>query len=241
MSKIKGIRIYFPTEKEAVPPYFDNLNSTLTGFATKYEISAGELADITAHNTNLAALLLAQEAAQNAAQQATQAFNEAIAAAELDAKRIFKKIMQHRAFVRSDGEAMGFLVESPSINLTTVKPVISKVTPMINKIVIDWVKAGMEGVVIFCAKRSVESSVISDETLTTKSSEDDHSGLTVQPVPEVQYEEIGRDFRSPFEDTRPNLSNFPEFRQYKLCYLNNDQIVGLESDIIKIIAEIYER
>ena len=27
MTKIKGIRIYFPTEKEAVPPYFDNLNS----------------------------------------------------------------------------------------------------------------------------------------------------------------------------------------------------------------------
>jgi len=241
MTKIKGIRIYFPTEKEAVPPYFDNLNTTLTGFATKYEISADELADITAHNTNLAALLLAQEAARNAAQQATQAFNEAITAAETDAKRIIKKIMQHRAFVRSDGEAMGFITESPALNLTIAKPLISKVTPMINKIVIDWVKAGMHGVVIFCAKRSVESSVDNDQTQLKSSSEDDPAGLTVQPVPEVKYEEIGRDFRSPFEDTRPNLTDQPEFRQYKLCYLYNDQIVGLESDIVKVISEIYER
>jgi len=50
---------------------------------------------------------------------------------------------------------------------------------------------------------------------------------------------IGRDTRSPYEDERKNLSDKPEDRYYKLRYIKNDKPIGLEGDVVKVLAEIY--
>jgi len=233
MSKIKGIRINYPTEKEAVPPYYANFNTTLPTYSPKYGITPDEEAVIGSHKTNLENLLLQQTAARNAAQQATQAFDEELIAAEMDAKRIMKKIMDHQDFARSDGEAMGFLIESPQVNPDTAKPVVSAVTAMMDMIVIDWVKKGMKGVVIYGAVRET----VRDLNLLS-TSEDDHAGLAIPP--NLVWERLDKDQRSPWEDTRKNLSLQPEIRYYKLRYIwKDDQEVGFESDIVKVVAEIY--
>jgi hypothetical protein len=237
MSNVKGVRIYFPYEKEVAVPYYANFNTTLLTFATKYDITTAETTAITAHKTSLTTLLATQVAAQNAAQQATQALTEELHNAEIDAKRIMKKIMNHAAFVRSDGEAMGFLVESPAISPDTAKPVISKITSLMGMIVIDWVKAGMDGVVVYCAKRfkAPEGGLVQ-----AAGAADDPTGIDVEnALSEPEWEEIGRDMRSPFEDTRLNLANRPEVRLYTLRYLWKDKVVGLRSDIVKVVAEIY--
>lgn len=141
--------------------------------------------------------------------------------------------MEHQDFTRSDGEAMGFLVESPQVNPDTAKPVVSAVTSMMDMIVIDWVKKGMKGVVVFGVVRET----IRDLSLKS-SSEDDPAGLAI-PL-NLVWEQLDKDMRSPWEDTRKNLTLMPEIRYYKLRYLwKDDKEVGFESDIVKVVAEIY--
>jgi hypothetical protein len=52
---------------------------------------------------------------------------------------------------------------------------------------------------------------------------------------------IEGDTRSPYEDRRHNaVSGTPESRWYKLRYLDStDTEIGLFSDIMRVIAEIY--
>jgi len=233
MTKVKGVRINYPTVKKAVLPFYDNFSTSLPAYSAKYEISPAEEAIINAHNSNLDTLLAQQTAARNAAQQATQAFDEELVAAEIDAKRVMKKIKEHASFVRSDGEAMGFLVEGPEFDPDTSKPVISGVTSLMDKIVINYVKKKMKGVVIYVNKRNVRNPNMQEELKPT--------GLNIQPIPaNLQWEILDKDQQSPYEDKRKNLTLLPEIRYYKLRYLwKKDKEVGYESDIVKVVAEIY--
>ncbi|MFH1005000.1 MAG: hypothetical protein V1781_05845 [Bacteroidota bacterium] len=50
---------------------------------------------------------------------------------------------------------------------------------------------------------------------------------------------IDKDSRSPYENTRKNKVNTPEARYYKVRFLLKDKEVGIESDVTKVLAEIY--
>jgi len=54
------------------------------------------------------------------------------------------------------------------------------------------------------------------------------------PIPDSDFVFLGRDTHSPYIDTRPNLSNGPELRIYKLILVDNDEEVGIESDLMEI-------
>lgn len=54
---------------------------------------------------------------------------------------------------------------------------------------------------------------------------------------QTAWERLDRDFRSPFEDTRPPLgAGKPEERRYRLIYFIDNQPVGVWSDIIVVIT-----
>ena len=76
-------------------------------------------------------------------------------------------------------------------------------------IVYDWIKGRMEGIIIYGS----------------------YNGTT--------WVEIGRDLKSPFEDTRSNLQpGVAEARYIKMRYMKNDQPIGLESDVVKVVVDI---
>jgi hypothetical protein len=54
------------------------------------------------------------------------------------------------------------------------------------------------------------------------------------PIPSSDFVFLGRDTHSPYIDTRPNLTNGPELRIYKLVLVDNDEEVGIESDLMEI-------
>ena len=94
------------------------------------------------------------------------------------------------------------------VDLETVKPEVTKLSVLPEKVIIDWVKFVLDGVFI----------------------EGSYDGVT--------FSEIGKDTHSPFEDTRANVTEGAETRYYRLRYFKNDEAVGLYSDIVKVVCSI---
>jgi len=176
---------------------------------------------------------------QNAAQAATQAKDYAKKLTIAEFRKIAKMIKSKPAYTTAIGEDLGIEGPIETFDLQTMKPVVSSIIATLTKVIIDWVKGPMDGVEIWCAKRVLARDVISDETQANAA--DDASGLKLAEMPELIWEKLDTDYRSPWEDTRLNLTNKPETRYYKLVYIYKDKPTGIESDLVKIITEIYQR
>lgn len=95
--------------------------------------------------------------------------------------------------------------ETGGLNTETAKPTF-KGTALIDRVRLDWTKGDYDGVIIECRR--------GDETAFTF---------------------LDKDFKSPFDDLRPNLvPGKPEVRRYRMIYLLDDAIVGTHSDEVAV-------
>ncbi|MBK7378832.1 MAG: hypothetical protein IPJ03_07465 [Ignavibacteriales bacterium] len=203
-------RIFYPSQIGATLPYLQNFKDKLTaGLAAKYSSTP-------AFQTQLATWITDSTAAINKAvadfetfQQSTTLQNELLFTVKDGLLKEIRRIQDHSAFDEADAQALGFRVETPPVDYNTAKPVITGVTVLSDQVIIDWLRRQMDGVVILAS----------------------YDGVT--------YTELARDLRSPFEDKRKNVvPGKPETRYYKLRYLKGDLPVGLESDVIRVVALI---
>ena len=219
--------IFYPRVETEIVPYYENAVNRLIGtpllpsLAAKYNIAAAEMALVSAHRTQIPTGINKAVADSNISQESTRLKDEELADGKLDLLRIFKTIESHQLFDEPDAEALGFRKIKTPIDLTTVKPIISKVTVLDDMVILDWVKATLDGVIVM---GSYDGSA---------------------------YTQIGTDTKSPFEDTRPNQSAAPaalaappppssakpEVRFYKMRYIKNDKPVGLFSDVVKVVKD----
>ena len=208
--------IFYPTVETEITPYYDNAVTRLIGtpihpsIAAKYSISAAEMTVVTAHSTDIPKGINKAEADSNTAQESTRLKDEELVQAKIDLLRIFNTIERHTNFDEGDAEALGFRKLKTPLDLSTVKPIISKVTVLDDMVILDWVKATLDGVIVMGS----------------------YDGTS--------YTQIGTDTKSPFEDTRPNQSAAPakpEVRFYKMRYIKNDKPVGLFSDVVKVVKD----
>lgn len=132
---------------------------------------------------------------------------------------LVRRIKTHPNYTEAIGHRLGIITPKADINIDKVTPVITNIAKSDFDVNIRWKKGNMHGIVIYRAVANVDSE------------SGDTSGL--------KWVEIGRDFRSPYIDTKQNISKRPEARYYKFRYIYKDQIVGQESDIVKVVAEIY--
>jgi hypothetical protein len=121
---------------------------------------------------------------------------------------IANRIKGSLQYTISDGEDLGLEGAVVTVDYATVKPKISAITAFEDKVVLDWVKAGMQGVII---SRSLDG---------------------------TNWETVDKDFKSPWEDESFNRTSAAEWRYYRLRYLHNDQPVGLVSDVVKVLVSI---
>jgi hypothetical protein len=91
--------------------------------------------------------------------------------------------------------------------------------------VLDFVKGSFDDVIVYAGNYPPQVSPIAEI-----------SGSNQAPV--LIWTEIGRIVSSPFEDTRPNQTNKPETRYYRMCYLKKQVAKGLVSDIITVTANV---
>jgi len=203
-------RIFYPTLLGSVIPYLQNFKDKLTaGLAAKYNSTPAFQAQLATWITDTTAAINKAVADFQTAQQSTTQQNNLLFTVKDGLLKEIRRIQDHSAFDEADAQALGFRVETPPVDLNTVKPEVSGVTVLSDQVIIDWIKKHMDGVIIFAS----------------------YDGVT--------YTELGRDTRSPFEDKRKNVvPGKPETRYYKLRYLKGDQPVGLESDVIKVVALI---
>ncbi len=211
MTKRKGLpAVFYPRIKPDVPTYFNNFTTKLATYVAKYGIDVAEHSIINSHNAQIAVKRDKQTMDAETAQHSTRIYDEELLAAEIDAKRVINKIVEHSLFIKSDGEDMGFIVVKTPPDPNTSKAAITGITSMPDLIRIDWVKSIFDGVVIY-------------------GSYDGQNFLR-----------LDKDNRSPYEDIRKNrTNNVPETRYYKVRFLLKDKEVGMESDVAKTLAEIF--
>ena len=115
----------------------------------------------------------------------------------------------HPGFTNAIGEQLQIAgTKTPAPNLQDAKPTF-KALPKVASVILDWVKGKFDGVVIE-GRRGTET----------------------------VFMFLDKDFKSPFEDTRPNLvAGQPEKRRYRMIYLLNDEVVGEYSDEVVITTK----
>ena len=209
MAKKKAI--FYPGIIGLITAYIQNTLTKLTtgGLAAKYNTPAAFLALLTGWITSVPAAINKANADAQTAQQSTNAQNTLLVTVQEAVVKELNRIQGEGNFEEADMEALGARVVHTPPDLNTVKPRVTLVTVLMAQVILDWIKGRMEGVIIYGS----------------------HDGTT--------WTEIGRDLKSPYEDTRSNrTAGVAEVRYYKMRYMKDDKAVGLESDVIKVVVDI---
>lgn len=203
--------IYYPVSESDVPAFYDNAYQKLnTTYGVKYGIDAAEILKIKVHNTEIPLKIAKAESDRQTAQASTVIKQSELSSGKKDLLSVFNKIVAKSNFDEQDAEDLGMRRIKSPIDYNKVKPIVSKITVLSDKIIFDWIKGDMSGV-------QIESSYDGNN-----------------------FEKLDKDLKSPFEDTRKNkVFNVAETRHYRFRYLLNDQPVGELTDVIKVVCDIY--
>lgn len=114
-----------------------------------------------------------------------------------------------KGFTEAIGEQLQIFGDSSDdLNLGDVQPKF-KAVPKVGSVTLNWTKGDFDGVVIESQRGS-----------------------------ETVFTFLDKDFKSPFDDLRPNLAaGTPEVRRYRMIYLLDDQVVGIWSDEVVITTK----
>ncbi|HLG34394.1 MAG TPA: hypothetical protein VI757_05890 [Bacteroidia bacterium] len=206
--------IFFPSIIGNIGSYLQNVSAKLGAagsglLADKYNTPAALLVKLGGWLTSLPDAINKAFADAQTAQQSYKTQNDLIADIQKDVLKEFNRIADEENFDEGDMIALGARVSHEPIDENTVKPRISKITVLMTMVILDWVKGRMQGVIIYGS----------------------YDGIT--------WTEIGRDFKSPFEDMRSNRTpGTAEIRYYKMRYMKDDKAIGLETDVVKVVVDI---
>jgi len=201
--------IYYPNRESEILVYYHQAVTQLAGaLATKYGITFDTMINLQTHDLNMNhAYELALEQ-KNITEASTATKDIVFAQAKLDLLRELFRIQDLANFAEPDADLIGMRRFGTKQNLRKVKPVILEINVLEERVIIDWLKGNMQGVIVYGS----------------------YTGK--------RFSEIGRDVRSPFEDLRLNKTYMPEVRYYKLRYFQDDKPVGISTGAEKIIAQV---
>ena len=203
--------IYYPMVESEVPSFYDNAYTKLQAiYAAKYGIAAPTVLKIGTHNTDIPLNIAKAENDRQTAQASTVEKRNELNSGKKDLLAVFNQIVLEPNFEEVDAEDLGMRREKTPVDMSTVKPVISQVTLLPDKIVFDWIRGEMNGLLIDASY--------------------DGTNFTF----------LDKDQKSPFEDFRKNkVVNVAEARYFRFRYIFNDQPVGIYTEVIKVICDIY--
>ena len=203
--------IHYPLSESEVSAYYDNAVKKLQStYALKYSIGAPIVASLETHNINIPKKIAKAESDRQTAQASTVIKQEELSAAKKELLSVFNKIVLEPNFEEQDAEDLGMRVVKTPIDLTKVKPLITQITVLPDRIIFDWTKGQMSGLLIDAS----------------------YDG--------VNFELLDKDQRSPFEDFRKNkVFNVAESRYFRFRYIYNDELVGDYTEPIKVVCDIY--
>jgi hypothetical protein len=203
---------YVPKTEGELLLWGDNFVNKLPSFKTELELSDAALTRLSDEYTAMKDKLNLAENTKRTLQAQVQAKNDAIEAFVKDVRNEVAIAKRRSGYTKAIGENLGVEAAATSLDPGTIanaKPVFFPTT-LPDMIRLDWLKGSYGGVIIYCKRGN-----------------------------ETTFSEIGKDMRSPYEDTRKNLTpDVPEVRIYKMRYLLNDVEVGQWSDEIRVVVNI---
>ncbi len=210
MGKNTRIAIFYPRRDEDVGTYYDNITGHFLGaIGVKYGILGPVKNKLNTHNNAIPQVIKKAYDDNQVAQGSTEAKDAELRDAKFEILRELQRITKLDNWDEQDGETLGIRVEHTAPDPNTMQPEITGVTVLPDKVEIDWVKRGMQGVIIYGSY--------------------DGSSFT----------EIGRDGRSPYDDTRKNQTpGQAETRHYKFRYMEQDKPLGLDSKVVQVAVDI---
>ena len=203
--------IYYPRQDTQVAPFYKNAYTQLDtgGLATKYNILPATMTTLLGHNTNIPLAISKANTDKQVSKESNKLKNEELEKAKKAIMPIFEAIQSAPNFDEADAELLGIRRAKEPVDYDLVIPEVTRVTNLPDRVILDWIKGLLDGVII-------------------ESSYDN-----------VTWVEIGKDMSSPFEDTRKNkVAHIPETRYYRLRYFKNDKPVGQYCDVVKVTCDI---
>lgn len=138
--------------------------------------------------------------------------------------KIVQRIKNHPDYTESLGNSLGIEGTEQTIDYDNVKVDITLRKTDSDGIVINFVKGKLSGVIIY-------------EGTPVPAPITDPPADPPEP-PTMVWKEIARATKSPWTDTRPNLTRHPEPRNYKMKYMLKDKPVGIDSATLTVISTI---
>ncbi|MES2731105.1 MAG: hypothetical protein V4714_05125 [Bacteroidota bacterium] len=201
--------IFYPEMDGDVMPYYANLVAQLPAMAAKYGIDSAIYTALASYSAQMLEALNQAQATQQAAKASIATKNEVFAQAQAQMMRELTRLVSLPNFSETDAKILGIQRSKTALNLKMVKPVITSVTLRPDKVVLDWLKGTMDGVILSSA----------------------YDGIT--------FTDLSTDLNSPSEDRRKNLTDKPETRYYRVRFLYKGEPVGWYSGVVKLLVEIY--
>jgi len=203
--------IFFPRQIGLIIAYLQNILSKLNGgLAAKYSTTPAFIALLGGYITSVTAAINKAIADAATAQASTNAQNTLLGTVHEDVFDELTRIQNHDDFSEEDMEQLGARKLHVKIDPNVTPPVISHHTITMTEVELDFPKMGQPGIMVYGS----------------------YDGST--------FTELGKDFRSPFNDRRQNrVPGTPENRYYKLRFLDaKEEPVGLESQVLRVVVLI---
>ena len=141
--------IHYPTREGDVAPFLQNVSEKVVeGLDLKYDIIPADVALILTHKTDILAAIDKSAVDHETAQASREDKDNKLHNAKVFILKMLNKIQDHDSFEEQDAEDLGMRVYKEPIDLETVKPVVTRITVLPDKIIIDWVKGTLDGVFI---------------------------------------------------------------------------------------------
>ena len=134
--------------------------------------------------------------------------------------KIVKRIKNHPNYNQAIGKSLRIIGSEKYIDFSKAKVKIKLRRSGEEGVEIDFVKGESDGVIVYAG--NYETSEV----------------FTINNEPIMIWTEINRTAFSPFIDKRLNQTNKPETRHYKMRYIKKMKPIGMDSDILAVIANV---
>ncbi len=198
---------YLPRRKDELDTWEETYETNVEAEALTMGFDAAEILTLKTNITDHRASFTTMKAKKAEYKASVEANNAMEKSARKAIRDATKRMKAHPNYTTEKGDLLGIVGPEITIDPHTMKPTL-KVELEANQPKVYFEKEGLDGIRLY-RERGAETAFI----------------------------KIADDRHPPYLDSEPNLvDGQPEERRYKAFFLDGDEVVGLESDIVSIVV-----
>ncbi|HEX6428554.1 MAG TPA: hypothetical protein VF008_12745 [Niastella sp.] len=196
---------YIPRSEPQLAIWFQNLGKKIGTHGQALGLTADEIKQAETHCNGASARITEIEQKKNELQQMVAAKDDLKSSALTSIRGFVTRIKAHPAFTEAIGHDLDVIAANNMANVGMNKTTL-KAESLPGRVRISFTKKGLSGVNIYTRLQG-----------------------------SAQWQLLGRDNNSPYDDVRPLANNQPEKREYMAMGVVGDEEVGQPSDIVSVL------